>query len=37
MFPQEFENRMREMLGEVYPEFETSMEGETCRGLRIYP
>ena len=37
MFPQEFENRMREMLGEVYPEFETSMEGETCRGLRINP
>ena len=21
MFPQEFENRMREMLGEVYPDF----------------
>ncbi|MDE6903669.1 MAG: RsmF rRNA methyltransferase first C-terminal domain-containing protein [Lachnospiraceae bacterium] len=37
MFPQEFENRMKDMLGSNFPEFKTSMEGETCRGLRINP
>lgn len=37
MFPQEFEDRMKDMLGSAYPEFETAMEGEACRGLRINP
>lgn len=37
MFPQEFEKRMRDMLGRAYPAFEEAMEGEAYHGLRLNP
>lgn len=37
MFPQEFEDRMRDMLGSEYSAFEEAMQGEAYHGLRINP
>lgn len=37
MLPQEFENRMKQMLGEEYPAFEASYEKEKFQALRLNP
>lgn len=35
MLPEEFKERMKDMLGEEYPAFERSLEKEPCRALRV--
>ena len=37
MLPQEFEQRMKQMLGEEYPAFEASYEKEKYQALRLNP
>ncbi len=37
MFPQEFKERMEDMLGRDYPAFENALRGESYHGLRINP
>lgn len=37
MLPQDFLNRMKQMLGEEYPQFEQSYEQEKYRALRLNP